>query len=83
MIRSFLKESKLPSYMWGEAIRHAVYVLNQLPTSVLKGRTPYEASGGRKPNLGHINVFGCIEFMKLSSVHVKKLDDRGMTGCVS
>lgn len=30
MIRSFLKESKLPSCIWGDALRHTVYVLNRL-----------------------------------------------------
>ena len=77
MTRSFLRESKLPSYMWGEAVRHSVYVLNRLPTRALNGTTPYEAWGGRKPNLKHIRLFGCIAIMKVPSVHVSKLDDRG------
>lgn len=29
-----------------------------------------------KPNLKHIRVFGCVAFMKIPHVHVKKLDDR-------
>lgn len=77
MTRSFLKESKLPSCMWGEAVRHSVYVLNRLPTRDLDGTTPYEAWGGKKPDLVHIKVFGCVAVMKILSVHVKKLDDRG------
>ncbi|KAL8123365.1 hypothetical protein AgCh_011366 [Apium graveolens] len=77
MVRSFLKGAKMPSFMWGEAVRHLVYVLNWLPTRILNGRTPYEAWCGKKPDMGHIKVFGCSAYMKVPAVHVKKLDDRG------
>lgn len=76
MARSFLKEMNLPAEMWGEAVRHSVYVLNRLPTRALSGQTPYEAWTERKPNIGHIRVFGCGAHMKIPSVHTKKLDDR-------
>ncbi|KAL8095330.1 hypothetical protein AgCh_036700 [Apium graveolens] len=38
---------------------------------------PYEAWCWKKPDLGHIKVFGCSAYMKVPAVHVKKLDDRG------
>lgn len=76
MERSFLKEKQLSSMLWGEAIRHSVYVLNCLPTRVMSGVTPYEAWSGSKPNIGHIRVLGCLAHMKLSSVHTTKLSDR-------
>lgn len=76
MTRSLLKGSGLPSFMWGEAVRHSVYILNRVPTRALTGKTPYEAWNGRKPDLGHIKVFGCVAYMKVPAVHVKKLDDR-------
>lgn len=76
MTRSFLKGAKLPSYLWGEAVRHSVYVLNRLSTRVLSGKTLYEAWTGDKPNLQHIKVFGCMVFMKIPQVHIKKLDNR-------
>lgn len=76
MTRSFLKELKLPSFIWGEAVHHSIYVLNHLSTRVLNGRTPYEMWSGKKPNLAHIKVFGCTAYMKIPMVHVKKLDDR-------
>lgn len=40
--------------LWGEAVRHSVYVLNRLPTRALSNQTPYEACTGLKPNLSHI-----------------------------
>ncbi|KAL8101414.1 hypothetical protein AgCh_033340 [Apium graveolens] len=77
MTRSILKESGLPAFMWGEAVRHSIYVLNHLPTRILKGRTPYEAWYGEKPDLSHVRIFGCTAVMKVPSIHTKKLDDRG------
>lgn len=76
MGRSMLKERNVPSQMWGEAIRHAVYVLNRMPTRSLSRMTPYEAWFGKKPHVDYLRVFGCVANMKVPSVHVKKLDDR-------
>lgn len=76
MARSFLKEMKLPSNLWGEAIRHTVYVLNRLPTYSLSEKTPYEAWKGSKPDLTHLRIFGCVAYMKVPSNQVIKLDDR-------
>lgn len=76
MARSFLKEKQLPLALWGEAIRHSIYVLNRLPTRAVSGMTPYEAWSGRKPNIAHIRVFGCLGHMKIPPVHTTKLDDR-------
>lgn len=53
-----------------------MYILNQLQTKVLSGRTPYEAWTGKKPDLKFVKVFGCTTFMKIPSVHTRKLDDR-------
>ena len=49
MGRSMLKERQVPSKMWGEEIRHTVYVLNRMPTRSLFGMTPYKAWFGKKP----------------------------------
>lgn len=76
MTRSCLKQMKLPSFLWGEAVRHSIYLLNRLPTRALSGITPYEAWNEKKPHVGHIRVFGCISHMKVPSQHTKKLDDR-------
>ena len=76
MARSLLKEMQLPSFFWGEAIRHAIYLLNRLPTRALSEQTPHEVWTGVKPSLGHIRVFGCTAHMKIPSNQVRKLDDR-------
>lgn len=76
MIRSFLKTMKLPPFLWGEALRHSIYILNSLPTRALSDQTPYEAWTGVKPNLEYVKVFGCVCYMKIPAVQMTKLDDR-------
>ena len=76
MTRSMLKATKVPNYMWGEAVRHATYVINRVPTRALKDSTPYESLRGRKPSIAHIRVFGCVAHAKIDSHRLKKLDDR-------
>lgn len=36
----------------------------------------YEAYKGRKPNIEHIHIFGCIAHTKVDTPHLRKLDDR-------
>lgn len=66
----------LPGNLWGEAVRHYVYIRNRLPTRALSNQTPYEAWTGSKPNLNHIRVFGCVAHMKTPKVHVSNLGDQ-------
>ncbi|KAG6471152.1 hypothetical protein ZIOFF_072253 [Zingiber officinale] len=76
MARSLLKGTHMPARFWGEAVRHAVYLLNCLPTKALGERTPFEAWIGRKPHLTHLRVFGCVAYVKNTAPHLKKLDNR-------
>ena len=73
--RSFLKTMSVPERLWGEAVRHAVYVLNRMPTKGVKNMTPYEGWKGKKPTLHHVKVFGCLAHMKKPSNQLTKLSD--------
>lgn len=75
MARSLLKEKQIPAVMWGEAVRHDVYLLNRLPTCAVAGKTPYEVWTGNKPDIGHIKILGSLAYMKILNAYVKKLDD--------
>jgi transposase InsO family protein len=68
MSRSLLKSMNVPGRLWGEAVRHSVHLLNRLPTKAMGSRTPFEAWSGRKPQLGHLRVFGC-------TAHVQPTDE--------
>lgn len=77
MTRSILKHMEMPNYLWGEAVRHSTYLINRVPTrSLVVPQTPYEVLRGRKPNLSHLRVFGCICYARTETVGRKKLDDR-------
>ncbi|GJS30316.1 zinc finger, CCHC-type containing protein [Tanacetum coccineum] len=78
MVRSNLKTMCMPDVLWGEAVNHAVYVLNRVTSKALKDSTPYEMWTGRKAHLGHLRVFGCVAHMRIAKSHLKKLDDRSM-----
>lgn len=78
MARSILKGMLVPRNLWGEAVRHVVYVLNRVSTKALKDKTPYEACSRRKPHLEHLIVFGCIDHTRVANGHLRKLDNRSM-----
>lgn len=66
---------KVSYVFWGEAVSHVVYILNRVNTKSFKETTSYELWTGRKPNLGHLRVFGCVAHMKINKRHLQKLDD--------
>jgi hypothetical protein len=78
MVRSMLAEFNTPKVFWAEAAFTAVDILNRLPTKAVTGVTPYEAWTGRKPELGHIRVFGCIAFVHVPKEKRRKLDDKSI-----
>ena len=72
MARTMMKSMKILGRYWGEAARHAVYLLNRLSTKAMGEKTPYEVWNGRRPHLGHLKVFGCLAHMKITVPHLKK-----------
>ncbi|GJV89252.1 ribonuclease H-like domain, reverse transcriptase, RNA-dependent DNA polymerase [Tanacetum coccineum] len=76
--RCMMKATEMPQDFWAEAVRHAIYILNSVPTKALEDITPYEAIKGKKPNLKDLRVFGCIAYAKVPSQHLTKLDDRSI-----
>ena len=65
----------LSNIFWAEAISAASYVRNRLPTSALKeGETPYERWHGRKPDVSHFRVFGCMAYAHVPDCERRKLD---------
>jgi len=58
-VRAMLHASGLPRNLWGEAVKHAVYLKNRTSTRALpENKTPYEMIHGAKPNLGDLHEFG-------------------------
>ncbi|KAG2074323.1 hypothetical protein BDR04DRAFT_994023, partial [Suillus decipiens] len=53
-----LHESGLPCFLWGEAVHHAVWLKNRMPTKALDGATPLETATGKKPDLHNVHPWG-------------------------
>jgi hypothetical protein len=47
----------------GEALATQIHAWNRLPTSTLKGMTPHEAWFKRKPDVSHLQVWGCLAYV--------------------
>ena len=58
MVRSMISRTNLPGFLWGEALKTALYILNRVPTKAVP-LTPFELWTGRKPSLNHLKVWGC------------------------
>jgi transposase InsO family protein len=79
-VRAMLNEFNLPTFLWGEAMRTATYLLNLLPK---KGHTlsPYELMFQMKPSADHLRVFGCTVHMHVPKhQQVHKTDPTGKLG---
>ena len=80
-ITAMLSESHLPASFWGEALSAQIHVWNRLPTSSLKGITPFEAWFKRKPDVSHLRVFGCLAYVFIQKDKRKSLQPH-MEQCV-
>ena len=75
MVRSMISRTNLPCFLWGEALKTALYILNCVPTKAVP-LTPFELWTGRKPSLNHLKVLGCPAEVKLYNPTLSKLDSR-------
>jgi hypothetical protein len=71
-----LNEKNLPNYFWAEAIATAIYIMNRTPTTIVHGMTPKEKFIGKKLNVSHLKVFGCIAYMHVPDEKRSKLDPK-------
>jgi transposase InsO family protein len=60
--RSMLHDQSLPLYLWAEVSATAVYIQNRSPHRILGKMTPEEAFIGRRPDVEHIRIFGCLTY---------------------
>jgi len=79
MVRCMLSHSSLPDFLWGDALRTAVYILNQVPSKSVS-KTPYELMSGKKPSLRHFHVWGCKAEVRPYNPQLKKLDLKTVSG---
>ena len=54
-----LHASQLLKFLWGKAVKYAVYLKNRTSTKALDGKTPFEVYFGKKLNIAGLHKFGC------------------------
>lgn len=75
--RSMLKCYEVSKKLWGEVVATTTYLLNRSPSKKLDGITPEEAWTGKKPNVSHLRIFGCLCYRHVPDQRRHKLDDKG------
>ena len=55
---ALLHASGLLKFLWGEAACHIVWLMNCTSTKAVDGRTPFEATFGKKPDLRDVHEWG-------------------------
>ncbi|GJR42079.1 retrovirus-related pol polyprotein from transposon TNT 1-94 [Tanacetum coccineum] len=58
--RTMLIFSKLPEFLWAEAVATACFTQNRSIIHTRYNKTPYELLRGRKPNITYFYVFGSL-----------------------
>jgi len=74
--RAVLNEKNLPNYFWAEAVATTVYIMNRTPTTTIHGMTPEKKFIGKKPDVSHLKVFGCITYVHVPDEKRSKLDPK-------
>ena len=90
-VRAMLHESGLPRSLWGEAVRHAVWLKNRTPTKALDGATPLEVATGKVPDLSRVRPWGSRIWVRVEAGdklggrvvegHWVGIDDGSPNGC--
>ena len=57
IVRTFLSDTDVPSHLWAEAVRAAVYIMNLQSSKNHQDKTE-ELFFGKKPNISHLRIFG-------------------------
>lgn len=81
-VRALLKEAHMPLSYWGEALNSTAYLINQMPSSSIDFRTPFQALSDAVvapivPNLPP-HIFGCAAFVHLHKHQCNKLTPRAL-----
>jgi transposase InsO family protein len=76
VVRALMADKSMPHHYWVEVVAIAVYIMNRTPATTVHGMTPEEKYSGRKPDLSHLKVFGCITYVHVLDELQTKLDSK-------
>ncbi|XP_060971854.1 retrovirus-related Pol polyprotein from transposon RE1 isoform X2 [Cannabis sativa] len=78
---TLLAQAAMPLHFWWEAFLTATYLLNRMPTPVLKGKSPFQCLFNSTPDYTFLRVFGCACYPHLRPYNSQKLQFRS-TKCL-
>ena len=82
--RSIMFSNNVPKYFWGEAILTATYLINQMPSRVLKFQNPHQVLIQSFPHFKSftsdlpLKIFGCSAFVHIHHQNRTKLDPKSL-----
>jgi len=59
LARAMLFAKNLPEFLWDQAVAHANYLCNRVPTRALKGINTLQGMARTQPDISHLREFGC------------------------
>ncbi|MCO5575796.1 hypothetical protein L7F22_029601 [Adiantum nelumboides] len=74
--RALMSAKNMSPCYWAEAASTTVYTMNGTPTTVVYDMTSEETFTGKKPDVSHFKVFGCIAYMHVPNELRTKLDPK-------
>jgi hypothetical protein len=80
VVKTMIHDQDLPMCLWAEATMAVVYVQNRLSHSALGLKTPEEMFTGKKPEVSHLKIFGCLVFIHIPKEERNKLEPLGNKG---
>ncbi|MFS7948515.1 putative RNA-directed DNA polymerase [Helianthus anomalus] len=78
--RALRFEASLPIKFWGECVMTAAYIINRLPSKVIKYKTTYEVLFKKKPSYEHMRTLGCLAYYWNTDTKGDKFAPRGKPG---
>lgn len=66
--------ANVPKRIWSDAVQAACYLINWIPTKVLKNLSPFEVLNKTKPYIDRLRVFGCMCYVLVPGGQRNKLD---------
>jgi len=70
--RALIFQFNIPSVFWCFVVQHVAFLINCMPTSLLKNATPNEKLHKKLCDISSLHVFGCLCYSSTILAHRKK-----------
>ncbi|CAL9014239.1 unnamed protein product [Prunus brigantina] len=73
---TLLVASALPDKFWFHSVAHAAYLINLMPSSVLRYQSPFQSLYGKVPDIKSLRIFGTAVYPYIRPYNEHKLQPR-------